>query len=386
MKQTQTLNWPRVHKSRYGKVTVYRQIKDGSNMFTLAWYVGNNRVRETTTDQLDAESRALEIMTMFREGNPPREPRKREAKSKKSWDHVIGDVSMEEVVKHYAQTHNLLPSISVEKVCRGYLAVKSNSGIGARYRQTLQQHLNKFAEKFGGQNISSVTSGEVNDYLLNIVDLRTRFNHRASLRGLFKWAKNQNYIHKSCVEETELPKFKNKSPKLFSAAELAKLVGVANERTMPMLIAGAYAGIRMSEIERLKWSDINWDERAFILGPEVTKTNRGRVAYFPESVEKTLRELAVVARLRDCTKFLQDTCSDHISELVKKSGVAWKKNGLRKTFISCRIALTRNAAEVAEQCGNSPTVIQQNYKGLVTKSEAEAWFNTLENTYDHCSN
>lgn len=377
MKQTQTLNWPRVHKSRYGKVTIYRQAKDGSNMFTLAWYVGDKRVRETTTEQLDAEGRALEIMTMFREGNPPREPRKREAKSKKSWDHVIGDVPLEEVVKYYAQTHNLLPSISVEKVCRGYLSVKANSGIGARYRQTLQQHLNKFSEKFGTQNISSVTSGEVNDYLLNMVDLRTRFNHRASLRGLFKWAKSQNYIHKSCVEETELPKFKNKSPKLFSAAELAKLVEVANERTLPMLIAGACAGIRMSEIERLKWSDINWDERAFILGPEVTKTNRGRVAYFPECVERTLRNLAVVARLRDCTKFMQDTCSDHISELVKKSGIVWKKNGLRKTFISCRIALTRNAAEVAEQCGNSPTVIQQNYKGLVTKSEAESWFNVL---------
>lgn len=377
MKQTQTLNWPRVHKSRYGKVTIYRQVKDGSNMFTLAWYVGDKRVRETTTEQLDAEGRALEIMTMFREGNPPREPRKREAKSKKSWDHVIGDVPLEEVVKYYAQTHNLLPSISVEKVCRGYLSVKANSGIGARYRQTLQQHLNKFSEKFGTQNISSVTSGEVNDYLLNMVDLRTRFNHRASLRGLFKWAKSQNYINKSCVEETELPKFKNKSPKLFSAAELAKLVEVANERTLPMLIAGACAGIRMSEIERLKWSDINWDERAFILGPEVTKTNRGRVAYFPECVEGTLRNLAVVARLRDCTKFMQDTCSDHISELVKKSGIVWKKNGLRKTFISCRIALTRNAAEVAEQCGNSPTVIQQNYKGLVTKSEAESWFNVL---------
>jgi len=377
MKQTQTLNWPRVHKSRYGKITIYRQVKDGGNMFTISWYVGDKRVRETTTDQLDAEARATEIMTLFREGNPPKEPRKREAVSKKSWDHVVGDVPIEEVVKYYAQTHNLLPSITVQKVCQGYLAVKVNSGIGSRYRQTLQQHLSKFSTKYGGVNISAITSGEMNDYLLNMVDLRTRFNHRASLRGLFKWAKNQNYIHKSCVEETELPKFKNKSPELFTAAELAKLVAVADERSLPMLIAGAYAGVRMSEIERLKWSDINWDERAFILGPELTKTNRGRVAYFPKCVEETLRKLAVTARLRDCTKFLQDNCSTHISKLVGGSGVAWKKNGLRKTFISCQISLTRNAAEVAEQCGNSPTVIQQNYKGLVTKSEAETWFNVL---------
>jgi len=378
MKQTQTLKWPRVHKSRYGKVTVYRQVKNGGDMFTLSWYVGEKRIRETTTDRIDAEERAQEIMTMFRAGNPPKEPRRREAKSKKSWGHVIGDVPLEEVVKYYAQTHSLLPSITVDKVCTQYLAVKANFGIGSRYRQTLSQHLRRFCYKFGDENITSITSGGVNDYLLGMADLRTRFNHRASLRGLFKWAKSQNFIHKSCVEETENPKFKLKTPELFTAEELERLVGVADDKSLPMLIAGAYAGLRMSEIERVKWSDINWEERAFILGPELTKTNRSRVAYFPESVADKLRNLAVLARLKDRTKLLQDTCTHHIAQLTKVSGVEWKKNGLRKTYISCRIALTRNAAEVAEQCGNSPTVIQQNYKGLVTKSEAESWFNVIK--------
>jgi integrase len=377
MGQTQTLKWPRVHQSRYGKVTIYKQSRIDGDMYTLAWYVGKKRVRETSIDQTQAQARASEILSMYRDGNPPREPRKREPKSKKSWGHVIGDVPMEEVVKHYAQTHNLLPSITIENVCKGYMSVKVNSGISARYRQTLQHHLNRFSGQFGAQNISSVSVEDINNYLLAFADLRTRFNHRASLQGLFKWAKSQNYVHKSNVEDTELPKFKAKTPALFSSDELKKLAEVASERNMPMLIAAAYAGIRMSEIERLRWSDINWDERAFVLGPEITKTNRGRVAYFPQCVEEKLRNLAVVARLKDCTKFLQDTCSDHISELVRKSGVSWKKNGLRKTFISCRIAQTRNAAEVAEQCGNSSTVIQQNYKGLVTKSEAETWFNIL---------
>ena len=366
-----------MHQSRYGKVTIYKQSRTCGDAYTIAWYVGKKRVRETSTDHAEAQARALEIMSLYREGNPPKEPRKREPKSKKSWGHVIGDVPMEEVVKYYAQTHNLLPSITLEKVCKGYMTVKMNSGISARYRQTLQQHLNKFSNAFSRANISSISVNDINNYLLAIPDLRTRFNHRVSLRGLFKWAKSQNYIHKSNVEDTELPKFKIKTPELFSADELKKLVDVADERSMPMLIAAAYAGVRMSEVERLKWDDINWDERAFVLGPEITKTNRGRVAYFPQCVEEKLRNLAVLARLKDCKKFLQDTCVEHIVKLTRASGVTWKKNGLRKTYISCRIALTRNAAEVAEQCGNSSTVIQQNYKGLVTKSEAEAWFNAL---------
>jgi integrase len=377
--------WPQVHKSRYGKVAIYRQVRTGAELFTLSWYVCKIRVRETTTNLPEAQSRAFEILELFKTGEPPKNPRKRESASLKNWSHVVGDVSFEEIVKHYALSHNLLPTIETHKVCSAYLRVKANSGIGSRYRQTLQQHLNKFSNLFGSREIASISTADVENYLLNFEDLRTRFNHRASLKGLFKWAKSQNYLKKSVVEDTELPKFKVKAPILFTAQELQKLVDVADDRSLPMLIAGAYSGLRMSEIGRVRWKDINWEERAFILTPDMTKTNRSRVAYFPESVEGVLRRLAVTARLHDREKLIQDTCTDHINELVKNSGILWKKNGLRKTYISCRIALTRNAAEVAEQCGNSPTVIQQNYKGLVTKSEAENWFDIIKYNDDDCN-
>lgn len=377
MSQPNALKWPRVLRSRYGRVTIYRHKKHNTDEFTVTWYVGNKRVRETTTDCAVAQGRAQEILSAFREGNPPREPRKREPKSQKSWSHLIGDVSMEEVVKHYASTHNLLPSITAENVCKRYISVKANSGISARYRQTLQQHLNKFVSVFGSRNVSSISTNDVGDYLSSIPDMRTRFNHRVSLGGMFKWAIAQNFLLKSPVDGTEQPKFKTKTPELFSPSELQKLRDASDDQTFPMLVAGAYSGIRMSEIERLRWSDVNWEERAFVLGPEITKTNRGRVAYFPQCVEGKLRNLAVLAKLKDREKLVQGTCVENVAKLTKASGVAWKKNGLRKTYISCRIALTRNAAEVAEQCGNSPTVIQQNYKGLVTKSEAESWFSAL---------
>ena len=371
-------------KSRYGKVTIYKQIKNSRDYFTIAWNVGSRRIRETTSNFNEAESRAKEILASYADGSVPREPIKRKAQSKESWSHLVGDVSMDEVVKYYAQNHGLLPTISVENVVKGFLTVKMKSGISARYRQSLQQHLNKFCETFGNRNIATIVTEDVDTYLLNFVDMRTRFNHRVSLRSLFKWAKGQNYVMQSVADGTEVPKFKIKTPELFTAQELAKLVSVSDERTFPMLVAGAFAGLRMSEIERLRWDNVNWEEKAFVLAPEITKTNRGRVAYFPDSVTQPLRNLAVLARLRGCEKVMQDTCSETIKSLVKKSGVTWRKNGLRKTFISCRMALTRNAAEVAEQCGNSAAVIQQNYKGLVTKTDAEAWFSADKHYANNC--
>ena len=373
-------------KSRYGKVTIYKQTRNSRDCFTVAWYVGSRRIRETTSDFGEAETRAKEILASYANGNVPREPMKRKAKSKQSYSHLIGNVSMDEVVKYYAQNHGLLPTISVENVVKGFLAVKMKSGISERYRQSLQQHLNKFCGTFGHKNISTIVTEDVDTYLLAFSDMRTRFNHRVSLRSLFKWAKGQNYITQSVADNTEVPKFKVKTPELFSPDELKKLLAVADERSLPMLIAGAYSGVRMSEIQRLRWTDVNWDEKAFVLSAEITKTNRKRLAYFPDSVVPILKNLAVLARLRNCEKFMQDTSVEHLNRLSKAAGVPWKRNGLRKTYISCRIALTRNAAEIAEQCGNSPNVVQHSYKGLVTKSEAENWFNTIDLIHVNHSN
>jgi hypothetical protein len=38
------------------------------------------------------------------------------------------------------------------------------------------------------------------------------------------------------------------------------------------------------------------------------------------------------------------------------------------------MAILRDAAKVAEQCGNSPQQVQVNYKANATESEAKKWF------------
>ena len=48
------------------------------------------------------------------------------------------------------------------------------------------------------------------------------------------------------------------------------------------------------------------------------------------------------------------------------------RSGIR--FISYRLAQMQNAAQVALECGNSPTMIFRNYRELVKPSDAESWF------------
>ncbi len=49
-------------------------------------------------------------------------------------------------------------------------------------------------------------------------------------------------------------------------------------------------------------------------------------------------------------------------------------NGLRHSYCSCRMAETKSAAQVALEAGNSPKMLFEHYRELVTEDEAKEWF------------
>ena len=63
-----------------------------------------------------------------------------------------------------------------------------------------------------------------------------------------------------------------------------------------------------------------------------------------------------------------------IHRLAETLGIPWPPNGLRHSYISYRIAEVKNAAQVALEAGNSPTIIFKHYRELVTEEDARAWF------------
>jgi len=56
-------------------------------------------------------------------------------------------------------------------------------------------------------------------------------------------------------------------------------------------------------------------------------------------------------------------------------GIAPRKNGMRHSFISYRLAATRDENAVALEAGNTPGIIHSNYRQLCTPKTARAWFN-----------
>lgn len=71
--------------------------------------------------------------------------------------------------------------------------------------------------------------------------------------------------------------------------------------------------------------------------------------------------------------------------MTTKAKVKWKGNALRHSFVSYRVADIKNIPQVALESGNSPQIIDSNYRELVTEKEAKTWFaikKTTETTAD----
>ena len=59
---------------------------------------------------------------------------------------------------------------------------------------------------------------------------------------------------------------------------------------------------------------------------------------------------------------------------MRNSKVKWRENGLRHTWVSCRLAETQNAEKTAIEAGNSTQIFFSNYRELRTPEQAKAWF------------
>jgi integrase len=170
---------------------------------------------------------------------------------------------------------------------------------------------------------------------------------------------------------------------IFTAGELARLLSGARGKLIPFLAIGAFAGLRHAEIKRLDWAQVDL-QRGFI---EVTaanaKTRSRRLVPISANLNAWLqpyhRPSGRVAGYANCAKQLlrlveEINAADADSAAPK---LAWKRNGLRHSFVSYRMGEIHDAAKVAEEAGNSPQMIFKHYRELVRPEDAKAWFSIM---------
>ncbi|MGA7394662.1 MAG: site-specific integrase [Terrimicrobiaceae bacterium] len=316
-------------------------------------------------------------------------------------------VSLSEAARQFAEAHRLLEgSGSLSDAVKCFLEERKKAQLSPirvpdlvekfmqhlrgqkksrRYTLDMQARLHKAAETFTGF-VGDIHATGINRWLLGMrhVGGRTKNNYRAALATLLSFARQEGHLARGIPTEAEFSsRFDGRSGEIgiYAAEKLRILLFRLEPRLMPFVAIGAFAGLRSAEIVRLEWQEIRFAQNVIEIKASKAKTASRRLApilpVLAEWLSPVRRESGqVLVGVKDefalATQFKKAV--DAIKDEDGKPLVKIIHNGLRHSFITYRMAVLKNAAQVALEAGNSPRMIFEHYRELVTEAEANAWF------------
>ena len=157
---------------------------------------------------------------------------------------------------------------------------------------------------------------------------------------------------------------------ILSVGQVARLLESASSDMLPFWAIGAFAGLRRAEIERLSWSEIDFDAGVIEVKASKSKTATRRLV----TIQPNLCEWLAPYRTRTgsvCPLNLQRKINEDRDRAELRAG--WPQNGLRHSFGSYHLARFGDAARLALEMGNSPQMIFRHYRQLVKPRDAERY-------------
>lgn len=298
------------------------------------------------------------------------------------------NTSLKEAVDFYLKRHPIgLPKKTVREVVDELVSSKEKSGKSEIYTTKMSQRLGKFANAFT-MPLSLVAGKQVEDYIRGLgVGGRTQNNNRQLINTLFRFAVKRGYLCKDHDEMSAVELAENDSGEIevFNPVELRKLFNACltsvqergkwrdREAMIPYLAIAAFCGLRSAEIARLDWSEVHLTGAEHFIEVKASKSKTASRRTVPIS-ENCARWLAPFWKEAGPVCPFERPDKQCFQYLGPAAELVWKHNGLRHSFISYRLAVIKNVHQVSLEAGNSPQMVFQHYRQLVSETQATEWF------------
>lgn len=266
-------------------------------------------------------------------------------------------------------------SLPVEDAIRRFIESKKAAGLSARHLYEVEIRLNRFAASFAGHALATFTAEHVETWLNALpVGPQTTNHFRACIHSLFAYGARIKACSINPVEGIDARKVVRGAPSILSAAQLRALLMACRHdpELCAYLAIGALAGLRSAETARLQWEHVNLMRGFITVSAENAKTSRRRLVPICDALRAWLSPIAKqTGSVGPQTAFRR-----RFHDARKTAGLAdlWEGNELRHSYATYRLAETQDAAKVALEMGNSPSVLLTHYRELATPEDAAAWF------------
>lgn len=404
--KTKTEKFPLTIKAGSVAVKIYREEKASGTYYRLGFYQGSKRKFEHYSTLEEAKTAADAKAKQLSRGDVDAAQLSgrdrliygRALEALRPWDvsldgaaleyaeakKILGGFKLSDAARFYMRHHGEgLISKSVKEAVSEMIEAKTTKGVSALYIADLRYRLGAFSEAFSC-NLTTVAADDVRNWLGSIkLSARSYNNFLGTLGTFFAFAQSNGWLAKDADPLAKVEKRKEKSVpvEIFTPDELMRILTHASPKVIPCIALGAFAGLRSEEILRLEWSDLERRPGFVEVGADKAKTAQRRLVPISPNLARWLsltaqREGHVwplsKAYLFESFRNAMRAINKNAAKAVK---LAWKKNALRHSFISYRLADVQDVNRVALESGNSAPIIFKNYRELATPDEASAWFN-----------
>ena len=214
---------------------------------------------------------------------------------------------------------------------------------------------------------------DIHDFLVNLKFApRTKNNYRTAISNLFSFARLKKFIPAGHDPICFVPEFKepHKPVDILTVTALRQLFNHVREDFLAYLAIAAFAGLRQSEIQRLRWEHISKDYIRVPPGEYRVKSTR----LVP--IQPNLKNWLALCQQQSGLVVSFRNPTNQLVPLFEDAEVELKHNCLRHSFGTYRVAQTQNVPATALEMGNSVPMIRKHYLEVVPQEEGNAWFST----------
>jgi integrase len=267
-------------------------------------------------------------------------------------------------------------SCSAEQLVDELVAAKKARGASDRHVNDLRVRLSKFAGKFDGQSVATISTAEIDDWLGSLpVSPVTRNNFRRLTILAFNFAVKRGYAQSNPAKETDKDREPKTKPGILTVEQAQSLLENAAPQISPYVAIGLFAGLRRAEIERLDWSEIDFESGHIEVTAEKSKS---KIANRFIEIQPNLREWLLPHRKLSGNVTPQDRFEFRqlFEQARKDAGIdEWPDNALRHSFASYHVAHFKDAKGLALEMGHADSgMLFNHYRQIVRPKEAARYW------------
>ena len=267
-------------------------------------------------------------------------------------------------------------AMKVEVLCEEFAAAKaaSWSAVSKRNFATVSK---LFLAEFVGRDVREVSARDLEGWLsARFPSAGYKANVIRTLRPAFSYALRQDYIVASPFEKLERVRVRaNDGVEVYSPSEVGRIMQAAPVDCVGAFALLLFAGIRPTELTRLKWGDVR--EEFVHVRPSVAKTQQVRNVH----VEPTLAAWLALDGVRggDDAPICPPNWLRKRQAVLKVAGVQRGADAARHSYASYWLAMFKDEGALKLNLGHSrgSDTLFVHYRAAVSPAEAEAFWAVL---------